>query len=573
MLVELNIKEFAIIENLTINFNEGLNILTGETGAGKSIIIDAIQLVIGGRSSTELIRTNAQKAEIEALFSMPKNHPVFEILSNMGIEATEDCTLLIKRELIATGKSICRVNGHLVTLTMLKQIGQWLIQLYSQLQHQQLLSHEKQLSLLDAYAEKDLLEIKKIFSCNYEKYVALKKELTILSENERETAQRIDLLKYQINEITEADLKEKEDVELEQKKIKIKYSEKIASGLNSAYDLLSDDNGVINLLGIINGLLSELTEYDENIKIFYEQLNSIYYQIDDLSMEMGRDKDSIDFDEDELNNIEERLSVIQHLKRKYGDTIEEILEYANKIESELNMIENKEEYLQKVQIELDELTEKVCNQAINMSDIRKKHASKLSTLIENELKELHMSNTKIKIDINFQEQVNGIEYEGKTYNITRFGLDKVVFLMSSNPGESLKPLNKIVSGGELSRIMLTILTILAHKDKIPTVIFDEIDTGVSGRAAQAIAEKLARASKDKQVFVITHLPQVAAMADYHYLIEKNIIKESTFTQITRLDKQERIEVLARMLGGLEITNKTLEHASEMINSSMLIKNK
>lgn len=571
MLVELNIKEFAIIKNLSINFNEGLNILTGETGAGKSIIIDAIQLIIGGRSSVEFIRTNAQKAEIEALFHIPDNHPVYETLSIIGIGNIEEGTLLIKRELLLTGKSICRINGQLVSLTMLKEVGKWLIQLYSQLQHQQLLSQDNQLALLDAYGEDELLNLKNNYSEKYTRYIALKKELEILSKNERETAQRIDLLQYQIKEISEANLTINEDIELEQLRNKIKHSEKIVSGLNNAYNILSDESGVINLIGNANGILAELAEFDENIKNIYEQISSIYYQIDDLSLQIGRDKESIDFDVNQLNSIEERLSVIHLLKRKYGSTIEEVLSYLNEIETELDMIQNKDRHIQEVQTDLVNLTNEVFVEATEISNIRKKYAQELSNLIESELKDLHMSKTKLKIDINFQEDMNGIMYEGKNYNITKSGLDKVTFLITPNPGEPLKPLNKIVSGGELSRIMLAILTILAHRDKIPTVIFDEIDTGVSGRAAQAIAEKLASVSRNKQVFVITHLPQVASIADYHYLIEKNIINNNTNTQISLLDEQKRSEVLALMLGGLEITNKTIEHAKEMINNSNYFK--
>ncbi len=571
MLVELSIKEFAIIEELKINFNQGLNILTGETGAGKSIIIDAIQLIIGGRGSTEFIRSSAEKAEIEALFDVTKDHPVFEILTEFDVDYSDDELLSIKRELFSNGKSICRINGQVVTLSVLKEVGQWIVQLYSQLQHQQLLHYDKQMTLLDAYGELSLADKKDFYRVKFDKYILLKKEILLLSEDERKTAQKIDLLQYQIQEIKQANLHIGEEEDLIQQKNIIKHSEKIAHALHNSYQNLSKENGVTELLSQTISNLEQVSMFDDKINKFYDDISSMFYQLEEISLEIRDRAKFIDFDPTELNSIEERLSIIYYLKRKYGESIDSILIYLNEISNELDMIQNKDEYLNKAKIELIEITKKVLVEALEISTIRTAIAKELSALIEKELADLQMNNTKIKIDVSFQEAIDGIEYEGRTYNITQSGLDKVNFLISPNPGEPLKPLNKIASGGELSRIMLAILTILAHKDQVATIIFDEIDTGVSGKAAQSIAEKLAKVSKTKQVFVITHLPQVASMADYHYLIQKNTNNNLTTTEINKLDEESKINTIARMLGGVEVTDITYKHAKEMIEKAQSLK--
>lgn len=571
MLVELSIKEFAIIEKLKINFNKGLNILTGETGAGKSIIIDAIQLIIGGRGSIEYIRTNAEKAEIEALFDMPKGHPVYKILHELDVDYSEDEMLFIKRELFINGKSICRINGQIVTLAVLKEVGQWIIQLYSQLQHQQLLHNDKQLALLDAYGELSLAKKKDVYKTKYDQYISLKKEIFSLSEDERITAQKIDLLQYQIQEINQANLHYGEEEELIKQKNIIKHSEKISNALNNSYENLSRENGITDLLAQTIHHLEQVSIFDDKIKRILDDVSSTYYQLKEISSEINDEARFIDFDSNEVNSIEERLSVIYYLKRKYGDSIEAIINYLDKNIKELDLIQNKDIHLNNIKDDLIEITKLLLIEALEISKIRKVIANELSLLIEKELDDLQMNNTKIKIDVSFQEELDGIAYSGKKYNITQLGLDKVDFLISTNLGEPLKPLNKIASGGELSRIMLAVLTILAHKEQVTTIIFDEIDTGVSGKAAQAIAEKLAKVSKTKQVFVITHLPQVASMADYHYLIQKNIDNEITKTEIGKLDDENKIKVIAHMLGGVEVTDITYKHAEEMIDKAQLLK--
>jgi len=574
MLLELTIRQFAIIEDLKVTFHQGLNILTGETGAGKSIIIDAIQLIIGGRGSVEFIRNGANKAEIEALFDVSVNHPVYEVLEAFGIEPPEDGILLLKRELLQTGKTICRINGQLVTLSMLKEVGQWLVQLHSQHQHQHLMQQDKQLALLDAYGEKPLQHIKSLFETIYSRYTALKKEAKSLAKNEQEMAQRIDLLTYQIEEITKADLKPGEDEELNNQRLKMKHAEKITNGLQQAYQILSEERGIMDLLSQTVGILEQIASFDSEIAKLHEQLSSAYYQIEDVTMEMNQQFQQIEFDPQQLTEMEERLSLLHHLKRKYGESVDDILEYAATIEEELNMIQHRDEHLQSIQNDLSVTARELTEQAKALTKKRQESAKLLSQAIEKELKDLQMKQTKFQVELTYQEDADGLTMEdGKTYHLTSSGLDKIHFLISPNPGEPLKPLHKIASGGELSRIMLAIQTILANKDRIATIIFDEIDTGVSGRAAQAIAEKLAVVAKDKQVFVITHLPQVASMADHHYLIEKKIKGNVTKTVIHWLDRETRIDEIARMLGGKEVTALTKKHAEEMIEKTIPFKKK
>lgn len=571
MLLELTIRQFAIIEELKVNFKEGLNIITGETGAGKSIIIDAIQLISGGRGSIEFIRNNAEKAEIEALFDLDLNHEAFSVLNSLGIAGAEDGLIILKRELLRNGKSICRINGELVTLAVLKELGQFLIQLHSQNQHQNLMNQDKQLLLLDAYGNKYIENIKTVYQQVFSHYQSLNKELKMLRENEKEAAQRIDLLKYQIDEIEKAKLRPNEDEELQEARDKIRNSEKITNNLHNAYNLLYSDRGINEQLFHVVSLLEQISSYDKNIALIHEQIIQAYYQIEDATNQLNSHVNELDFDPNQINIIEERFSLIYHLKRKYGDSVDAIIEYLSTIEAELTSLSNREERLDNLEKELNKATQELINNALQLSNERKKYALDLSGKIEQELKDLQMVNAKFKVEIEYIEEKNGIELNGNSYHISNMGLDKVNFLISPNPGEPLKPLNKIASGGELSRIMLAIQTILANKDDVPTIIFDEIDTGVSGRAAQAIAEKLAYVARDKQIFVVTHLPQVASMADYHYLIQKKIKDQTTYTEIELLDEEKRIEELARMLGGVEVTDLTKKHAKEMIEKAIPLK--
>ena len=567
MLVELTIKEFAIIENLRINFNNGLNILTGETGAGKSIIVDAIQLLIGGRSSVDFVRSRAEKSEIEALFDLAGDHSVYSLLEEYDIEHSREEMFVIKRELFRNGKSICRINGQVVNLAVLKEVGERIIQLYSQLQHQQLLNNTKQLALLDGFAEDSVAAIKQHYSSKYKEYSALKKELLLLLDDERELSQKLDLLKYQIAEITAANLTVGEEDELNQQKNLIRHAEKISKALNNMQLNLADEAGIVDMIANSLKQLESIVDYDESYKQLHEELSAIYYQLESMAQDIAGQVGRIEFDSAQLDLIEERLNAIHFLKRKYGDSIESIHEFLDKSIKELDYIENRETHLEQLKQKLQFVTKDLLVISVRLSEERKLAAVSLARLIEQELTDLQMENTRMEIELSYTEDSSGIEYEGNSYQITGTGLDQIDFLISPNPGEPLKPLNKIASGGELSRIMLATLTILAEKEEVPTLIFDEVDTGVSGKAAQAIAEKLAVVSKTKQVFSITHLSQVAAMADSHYLIQKDTEEMITKTNINQLNDRERVDVLAIMLGGAAITDTTYLHAAELIEKA------
>jgi len=564
MLLELNIRNFAIIDELKVGFHDGLNILTGETGAGKSIIIDAMQLVTGGRGSIDYIRSEAEKSEIEALFDLESDHPVFDVLQSLGMNVPQDHLLLLKREILKSGKSICRVNGQLVTLTMLKEIGEWLIQVHGQHQHQHLLFEEKQLELLDSYGQNQINMTKQEFQLLYHKYQNLLREVKHLSEDEQKLTQRLDLIKYQIDEITKANLKLGEDEELTNQRNRIRNAEKIMKGILDSADILSKENGAVDLLSYATSILDPISHYDSDIKKIHEQLQNLFYQIEDIASEINRFAQKYDFNPDEIDVIEERLSILHHLKRKYGNTVDDILEYAASIEDEVEILEHRDHHLQKLQLELNEVEQDMVVEALELSKLRISLAKTLSNKIVKELVDLEMKNVQFKIDIKYQEKSDGVPVNGKYITIFEHGLDKIQFLIAPNPGEPLKPLSKIASGGELSRIMLAILSILSDQDRINTFVFDEIDTGVSGRAAQSIAEKLSYVGKNKQVFVITHLPQVAIMGDHHYLIHKKVKNNHTFTDLELLNENDRILEVARMLGGSEITETTIKHANEMI---------
>ena len=566
MLLELSIRNFAIIKEIKVNFNQGLHVLTGETGAGKSIIIDAISLIAGGRGSVEFINNSANKAELEALFDIPDTHAVHHVLVTLGIEPPTDGLLIIRRELLSSGKSICRINGQLVTLGMLKEIGNYLIQMVGQFQTQQLLSPEKQLLLLDAYGEEKLGKTLKEYTQIYRQYYSIKKELDHFLQNEKEIASRLDILRYQWNEITAADLLPEEEEDLTTKRNKIRYSEKILKGLSNVHQVFSNENGINEMLSYATSLLDSLRIYDQEIDKLNEELNNIYFQFEDYSTRIYQliQNYELDYSIEQVNQIEERLSLIHHLKRKYGENIGAILEYAATIEEELEIIENKDDHLNRLQSKLKQIEQDLVIEVNELSSRRKTLAKLLSKVLENELKDLEMKNAQFYIDIVSHEDPNGIEIHGDKVKIDEHGIDKVTFMFSPNPGEPLKQLNKIASGGELSRIMLAIQNILAHQDDIPTIIFDEIDTGVSGRAAQAIAEKLASVAKTKQILVITHLPQVAVMGDHQYLIEKKVQNKHTYTEINLLDEEKRVEEICRMLGGVEITETTKKHAQELL---------
>ncbi|MEF2244869.1 DNA repair protein RecN [Paenibacillus sp. IITD108] len=559
MLRELSIRNLAVIEEVNVSFHRGFHVLTGETGAGKSILIDALSLVIGGRGSADMVRYGCDKAEIEAMFDLNAKHPVWTVLQQLGIEGSSDDMLIIRRELSASGKSTSRVNGQLVTLTMLREIGECLVNIHGQHEHQSLLKTEQHLEWLDLYAGDLLIERKLQYQAIFAELQQIKGNIRDLEQSTRQNAQMLDLYHFQIEEISQAALKQQEDELLLEEKQKLMYASKRMDGISEAYELLQGKRA-LDALSTAMSKLNDILSYDPaKLSPLFEQLSSAFYQAEDVAFQLRDYRDSIESDPELLEQIDDRLALINSLKRKYGETIPDILSYLDSIIVERDLIENRDDILEKLHKQEAAMQKQAAELAQELSHLRSHAGKKLSAAIENELKMLQMPAAR------FEVSLQPLLEADQSVKLNSNGMDEAVFLLSSNPGEPLKPLNKIASGGEMSRIMLALKSIFAEIDHIPVLVFDEVDTGVSGRAAQAIAEKMSRLALTCQVFSITHLPQVACMADHHYEIRKQITDERTATGVTELVHNARIEELARMLGGVEVTEKTRNHAQEMLD--------
>ena len=557
MLQELTIKDFAIIQDLNLSFNRGMTVLTGETGAGKSIIIDAVGLLAGGRGSSEFIRHGATKCVLEALFSLDGNPGTYELLKTYGIDSDED-TVIIQRDIHRSGKSVCRINGRLVTIAILRLIGESIIDIHGQNEHQELMNPERHLSMLDQFGDKELFLLKKSYQETYTRYRQVKKAYDKWQNGEQELAQRLDMLQYQTNEIEMAELLDGEEEELlEEKNLLLNY-QKIMSALSISYDVLQgDDVNGIDLIGNAMTEMSSLEDIDDKFKNLSEAISSSYFQLQEAASDILRELDQMAYDEDRLNEIEKRLEIIKQLKRKYGDSIGEIKSYYEKIAAELEQILNRENHLTNMTDELARLSEELVKRGSQLSKKRRKVAKDIEQSIHEQLKELYME--KVVFEVQFFKTVATFSSEGAHES----GFDEVEFYIATNMGEPLKPLAKVASGGELSRMMLAMKTIFSKSQGITSIIFDEVDTGVSGRVAQAIANKIYMVAVHSQVLCITHLPQVAALADNHLYISKSIENDRTKTHVNALETAEKIEEIARMLAGTEITKLTLEHAKEL----------
>ncbi len=552
MLRELSIRNFAIIDDLTVNFYDGLTVLTGETGAGKSIIIDAVHLLAGGRGSLEFIRHGARKAELGGLFEVPSsNHPIYAKLEEAGVEA-EDGTIILRRDLNDSGKSVCRVNGKLVPLSILREIGSSLIDIHGQHENQELMDEKQHIHLLDHFAQDELRTIKEQYTSLYDEYRSLKRELAALNLDEQRTAQRIDLYQFQINELQEAALQINEEEALLEERKRLMNFHKIYERANVAYEAISGEARGLDFIGNAMNALEDIVELDGKFKEASESVASSFYALQDAAYQIQHVLDDLEFDPERQNEVEFRLAQYQTMKRKYGTTVEEVLAYYEKIEEELMQLLNRDETMQQSEKQLLQMEKELAELAMQLTVIRKENAERLSEAIMNELRVLHMEKATFIVNFKELEQFDSL------------GKDEVVFYISTNVGEPPKSLPKIASGGELSRMMLALKTIFSSSDGITSIIFDEVDTGVSGRVAQAIAEKISDISDNSQVLCISHLPQVAAMADQHYYIKKQVEDERTYTTVTNIGERERVEEVSRMMSGAEITDLTLQHAKELI---------
>ncbi|MGM9987075.1 MAG: DNA repair protein RecN [Bacillaceae bacterium] len=572
MLTELTIKNFAIIEFVAISFESGLTVLSGETGAGKSIIIDAIGLLVGGRGSSEFVRYGTDKAEIEGLFFFDEGHPCIEKCAEHGIELEEN-SLILKRDITTQGKSVCRINGKLVTNSVLREIGRTLVDIHGQHESQELMDPERHIHLLDAFHGEKIKEQLARYQEQFTTYETLKKRLRTLSENEQQMAHRLDLIQFQLNEIRSANLVENEDYELMEERKRISNFEKIYTGLNDAYGAFNDGNGLDAIRSAMYSLES-IVDVEPAIKELVETVTNSYYLLEEASYTLRNHIDDMEYDPRRLDMIESRLSEISMLKKKYGSDVKEILIYADKIEEEISTIENKDAHIEQVKAELEKVTIELVKEGKVLSALRKQNAAELTESIHQELKHLYMEKTMFKVHIH---TVSGTDkdpiVDGEAIKFTALGMDDVSFYISTNPGEPLKPIEKVASGGELSRIILALKSIFSKHQGITSIIFDEVDTGVSGRVAQAIAEKIYKVSVGSQVLCITHLPQVASMADTHLFIAKEVEGERTKTSVRVLTLDEKVDEVARMISGVEITGVTQEHARELICSAATLKEK
>jgi len=561
LLVELSIKNFAIIEELSLSFTSGLTVLTGETGAGKSIIIDAINLLAGGRGSSEFVRHGENKAEIEGMFMVQDDeHPVYNKAEALGIDVT-DGIIILRRDIALNGKSVCRINGKMVTTGMLKEIGQTLIDVHGQHEHQELMDHHFHLPLLDQFGGAEITSAYDEYEEVYDEYCKIHEQYNRLNQDERQTVHRLDFLTFQYNEIEKANLVMNEDEELFEEKKRINNFEKIYEGLHTAYEALRGDQKALDWLSIAKNHMEDISTMDENAGDLSESISNSYYLLEEISLSIRNAYEMLEYDSERLNIIESRLNELNNLKRKYGKTIEEILAYYADIEVEIETLQNRETHLVKLEKELVEKKEELLKAALKLSDIRQRNAEILTSQILQELKELYMEKTKFEV-VFLRKPVP--EQVLSHRDIAKNGLDEVEFYISTNPGEPLKPLAKTASGGELSRIMLALKNIFSKHSGITSIIFDEVDTGVSGRVAQAIAEKIYKVSVDSQVLCISHLPQVAAMSDTHLYIEKETLDGRTKTSVRPLSFDDKVKEIARMISGVEITSVTKKHAEELL---------
>lgn len=556
----MTIKNFAIIESLSLTFQEGMTVLTGETGAGKSIIIDALGLLVGGRGSTDFIRHGEERLELQGLFALAEdNLACRNALLENGIDASDDMVVL-ERSLFRSGKNSCRINGKLVTTVLLRQIGSKLIDIHSQHEHQELMNEEFHLSLLDRFAADKIKPALTKYQTNFKEYQTILREWQNWTKNERELAQRLDMLRFQQQEIENANLQAgEEDRLLEQKNVLANF-EKLNENLQGAYTAIQGEPGGLEFIGEAMRQMEAAASIHTDYKAVSEAISSSYYMLEDSMSQIRQSLDQLEFQPEELNQIESRLNDLNQLKRKYGKTIEDIIQYEKEISTEMEKLTDSESHVGHLETKMATLKTELTKQASTLTDIRKKAAATLEKQIKQELNQLYM-----------EKAIFSVHFESGKTELTESGQDSVVFYMSTNPGEPLKPLAKIASGGELSRMMLALKTIFSRHQGITSIIFDEVDTGVSGRVGQAIAEKIYAVSVGSQVLCISHLPQVAAMANHHYYITKKVQNKRTTTSVTILKGEQKVEEISRMIAGIEVTELTKQHAKEMIQQAEKVK--
>ena len=552
MLLEISIKNFAIIEAISLNFEKGMTVLTGETGAGKSIIIDAMNMMLGARATTDVIRHGAPKAEIEGLFSVENSHALQVIFDEQGIELGDE--IIIRREILQNGRSVSRVNGQMVNLSVLRSIGQYLVDIHGQHDQEELMRPQLHIQMLDGFGDADFLELKQAYQTNFDAYRKMRKQLLEIKKNQEEHKARIEMLEFQMTEIESASLQPGEDLKLNQERDKLLNHKNIADTLTNAYTMLDNEefSSLANVRSAMNDMES-LEEYDVEYREISTSLSESYYVLEDVTKRLEDIIESLDFDGNRLMQIESRLDLIHAITRKYGGNVDDVLMYFAKITEEYNLLTGNHLSSDDMEAELKKLEVSLVDLASKLASARHNLAQQLEIEIQQELKDLYMEKARFQVQFT----------KGK---FTREGNESVEFYISTNPGEDFKPLVKVASGGELSRLMLAIKSAFSRKEGKTSIVFDEVDTGVSGRVAQAIAQKIHKIGQNGQVLAISHLPQVIAIADYQFFIEKISNDHSTVSTVRLLTVEERVEEVAKMLAGENVTEAALSQARELLQS-------
>ena len=552
MLLEISIKNFAIIEAISLNFEKGMTVLTGETGAGKSIIIDAMNMMLGARATTDVIRHGAPKAEIEGLFSIENSQALQEIFDEQGLELGDE--IIIRREILQNGRSVSRVNGQMVNLSVLRAIGQHLVDIHGQHDQEELMRPQLHIQMLDEFGDTDFLELKQSYQTNFDAYRQMRKQLLEIKKNQEEHKARIEMLEFQMAEIESAALQPGEDLKLNQERDKLLNHKNIADTLTNAYTMLDNEefSSLANVRSAMNDMES-LEEYDAEYREISTFLSESYYALEDVTKRLEDIIEDLDFDGNRLMQIESRLDLIHAIIRKYGGNVDDVLLYFAKITEEYNLLTGNNLSSEDMEAELKQLEVSLVDLASKLASARHNLAQQLEIEIQQELKDLYMDKARFQVQFT----------KGK---FSREGNESVEFYISTNPGEDFKPLVKVASGGELSRLMLAIKSAFSRKEGKTSIVFDEVDTGVSGRVAQAIAQKIHKIGQHGQVLAISHLPQVIAIADYQFFIEKISNEHSTVSTVRLLTVEERVEEVAKMLAGENVTEAALSQARELLQS-------
>ena len=552
MLLEISIKNFAIIEAISLNFEKGMTVLTGETGAGKSIIIDAMNMMLGARATTDVIRHGAPKAEIEGLFSIENSQALQELFDEQGLLLGDE--IIIRREILQNGRSVSRVNGQMVNLSVLRSIGQHLVDIHGQHDQEELMRPQRHIQMLDEFGDAEFLELKQAYQTNFEAYRNMRKQLLDVKKNQEEHKTRIEMLEFQMAEIESASLKPGEDLKLNKERDKLLNHKHIADTLTNAYTMLDNEefSSLANVRSAMNDMES-LEDYDVEYRELSTSLSESYYVLEDVTKRLEDIIEDLDFDGNRLMQIESRLDLIHAITRKYGGNVDDVLLYFAKITEEYNLLTGNNLSSDDMEAELKKLEVSLVDLASQLSSARHKLAKQLEIEIQQELKDLYMDKAQ------FQVQFTNAKF-------SREGNETVEFYISTNPGEDFKPLVKVASGGELSRLMLAIKSAFSRKEGKTSIVFDEVDTGVSGRVAQAIAQKIHKIGQHGQVLAISHLPQVIAIADYQFFIEKISDEHSTVSTVRLLTLEERVEEVAKMLAGENVTDAALTQARELLQS-------